>query len=67
MTAVQTRSTRRKRSDGLSVTVPVALRASTPAALVVLPLKYGLGIDAHPRVPPRTILTRECVMLARGG
>jgi hypothetical protein len=29
------------------VTVPVALRASTLAALVVLLLQYGLGIDAN--------------------
>src|SRR5207249_2824649 len=34
-------------SDRLSVTVPVALRASTLAALVVLLLQYGLGIDAN--------------------
>jgi hypothetical protein len=47
MTAVQDRSTPRKRSDGLSVSVPVALRASTLAALVVLLLQYGLGIDAN--------------------
>src|SRR4029077_10296341 len=47
MTAVQSRSTPRKRSDGLSATVPVALRASTLAALVVLLLQYGLGIAAN--------------------
>jgi hypothetical protein len=47
MTAVQSRSTRRKRSDGLSVIVPVAVRASTLAALVVLLLQYGLGIAAN--------------------
>ena len=47
MTAVQDRSTSRKRSDGLSVTVTAALCASTLAALVVLLLQYGLGIDAN--------------------
>jgi len=47
MTAVQDRSTSRERSDGRSVTVVVALRASTLAALVVLLLQYGLGIDAN--------------------
>jgi hypothetical protein len=29
------------------MSVPVALRASTPAALVVLLLQYGLGIRAN--------------------
>jgi hypothetical protein len=41
MKAVQNRSTLRKGNDGLSVTVPVPLRASTLAALVVLLLQYG--------------------------